>query len=401
MAKKNKEVIDAEYVDVDKKEEVLVHESLEQSPIHVVIMDFTNSLEDYREAVFFSIPKMAQNRLKELKKTSKKIESLEKKLGIKEGEDIKGSARDVKNLFDLDRELHRLMNSKLLPLVARSFFIGMFSEYDRFIGNLLKVIHQKKPELYRGIRKEILMTDLLDYASIDDIKQEMLEQEIDAFRRGSYIEQFSEIEKKFDVTLKKFDDWSKFIEIAQRRNVMTHNGGCVSKQYLYVCEKEGFVFQERPVIGSELALTPEYVFQSIRVLSKVGLMLAHTLWRKLFPGEIKTADNSLNSTLYNLLRNQRWNAAVELGTFSLSPLMIKESSDLVKRIRVINTAIATKFTGNLAEAMQILDSVDWSASIREFKLACCVIKEEYEDAAKIMEEIGREGEMIEELAYYE
>ena len=130
-------------------------------------------------------------------------------------------------------------------------------------------------------------------------------------------------------------------------------------------------------------------------------MLAHTLWRKLFPGEIKTADNSLNSTLYNLLRNQRWNAAVELGTFSLSPLMIKESSDLVKRIRVINTAIATKFTGNLAEAMQILDSVDWSASIREFKLACCVIKEEYEDAAKLMEEIGREGEMIEELAYYE
>lgn len=394
------QIVDADYTEIATQDDSEIEDEFESSQIHLTLKSFTSSLEDYRDAIIFALPKMAENRLKEIKRVEKKIKKFESNTD-KNGEIVLESAHDVKVLSDAYREYDRLMESKLLSLTARSFFIGIFSEYDKFIGNLLEVIYQKKPELYRGIKKEVSLTDLLDYSSIDDIKHEMLEQEIDAFRRGSYIEQFSEIEKKFEINLKKFDDWQKFIEFAQRRNIMTHNGGCVSKQYLYVCEKEGLIFDKRPEIGDELDLKPDYMFDSIRTISKIGLMLGHTLWRKIFPTEIELADESLNNTIYNLLVHQRWKAAAELGVFSLSPVMVKESKDITKRIRVINTSIGYKFSNNKQEAIKLLDTIDWSASIREFKLAGCILREEYKNASKLMLEIGKKGELIHELVYYE
>jgi hypothetical protein len=371
------------------------------SIIHATLKSFLSAIDDYREAIITSLPKAAKNRIDDIKKIENKIKKYTEKT-TKDDEIVLINAHEVKKFFDVIREKERLDNSKLLKLMARSYFIGIFTEYDRFIGALLQAIYDKKPELYKGIKKEISLTDLLEFASISDIKKELLEQEIDAFRRSSYTEQFSDLEKKFDLsTLKKFDEWPKFVEMAQRRNVMTHNGGCVSQQYLFMCEKEGVKFTKKPKIGEELVLDPEYLFQSIRIISKVGFMLTHTLWRKLFPEEKNVANDSMNDSIYYLLSNKRWKAASEIGCFALEPMMIKDATDILKRIRIVNTAIALKNDKNAKKAIEILESLDWSASIREFKLANAIIRDNESDAAEIMKEIGKNGEFISELSYYE
>lgn len=124
----------------------------------------------------------------------------------------------------------------------------MFSEFDAFTGALLKAIYIKNEDLLKGISREITLRELFDYQSIDDIKRSMLEKEIETFRRDSYIDQFSSLEKKFQIQLKKFDEYPEFIELSQRRNIFVHNDGLVSDQYLW-CEREGWKFPKRPAAG--------------------------------------------------------------------------------------------------------------------------------------------------------
>ncbi|HOY86123.1 MAG TPA: hypothetical protein PLJ94_03280 [Methylotenera sp.] len=370
-------------------------------PIQIALERFLSAIDDYREAITTTLPTAAENRLKAIKKVQSKINKYVENADSN-GEVHISEAHDVKELFDNLREEERLRTSRLLPLMARSFFIGIFTEYDRFIGELLKGIYTKKPELYKGIKKEISLSELIDVSDINEIKRNILEEEVDSFRRGSYIEQFSELEKKFDIkTLKDFSDWPIFIECAQRRNVMTHNGGCVSQQYINLCEREGYKFTSIPKIGDELALAPDYLNASIITISKVGFMLTHTLWRKIFPEEVSQADEAMNNAIYYLLCKKRPRTASEFGQFALTPMMAKEATDIVKMIRIINTALAFKLNDNKKQAMDLLDSIDWTASLRDFKLAAAVIRDDNKKASDIMRDIGKKGELVSELSYYQ
>jgi len=49
----------------------------------------------------------------------------------------------------------------------------------------------------------------------------------------------------------------------------------------------------------------------------------------------------------------------------------------------------------------VLDKKDWSATTYDFKLAYAVLTESYSDAYKLMEKIGKKGELINELSYHD
>jgi len=276
----------------------------------------------------------------------------------------------------------------------------MFSEFDAFTGALLKAIYIKNEDLLKGISREITLRELFDYQSIDDIKRSMLEKEIETFRRDSYIDQFSSLEKKFQIQLKKFDEYPEFIELSQRRNIFVHNDGLVSDQYLSVCEREGWKFPKRPAAGDALNVEMEYFGRALRVMSKVGYMLAHTLWAKVYPKEHEQLHDSINDRIYQCLEHKRWRLAAELGSFALSEPMRKGVTEINLRIRTINVAIGMKFAGREDEAKSLLRSGDWSASYRDFKLAIHILEENYEEAIKIMLSIGKAGEILNQSSYY-
>jgi hypothetical protein len=80
--------------------------------------------------------------------------------------------------------------------------------------------------------------------------------------------------------------------------------------------------------------------------------------------------------------------------------MIRKTTDIDKRIRVINSAIALTQLKKRDEATKLLGSLDWTASVRDFQLAICVLKNEFALAADLMKKIGKEGEVIFQLAYH-
>ncbi|QHF08655.1 hypothetical protein [Pseudomonas syringae] len=298
------------------------------------------------------------------------------------------------------RLLARFENDATISTLERSLFIGLFACLDKFVGELLMAVYTACPELYKGLSAQLNIADVLAFPSLVELKESVLDKEIEGVRRKSYSEQFKEFEKRFSFeTLTKFESWPAFIEAAQRRNLFTHCDGVISNQYLKSCADVGYKVDEEHVVGHRLALGSKYFFKSCFIIAEVGVMLGQTIWRKMLPEDLRLADTALNKLIYEYLQIEQWHKVTSLCKFSSK--LPKISDDIMARMFTINHAIAVKNTNGVNAARKILDKKDWSASIYDFKLARSVILEEYDEAGKIMKKIGESGELIYEEAYHD
>lgn len=370
------------------------------NPIAEALERFLRRVEDLRDAALVAGPAIGKWQIDAFTKQKKNLEKYVQKVAGDEQQAVAHGVHAASDMLKTVKEYERLRDSKVLMVLMRSLFVGIFSEYDVFIGDLLQAIHEKKPDLFKGIRREITLSELLEFPSVEAVKQDILDKEIDSFRRNSYVEQFAELESKFDVKLRSFTEWPDFVELGQRRNLMTHNGGICSEQYILVCEKSGHKFVEKPKCGDDLMPSGKYFMNALLITSKVAFMLTHTLWRKLMPDDIDVADTAMNNVIFDLLSREWWQFAAEFGKFGLSEPMLRKSNDLNKRIRLINAAIGLKHTNKLDDARALLKTMDWTASLRDFQLAIHILKGEYKEAAVIMKFIGKSGEIVDQLAYH-
>lgn len=367
-----------------------------------IIDDYLAAIDDYRICFNISVPNLIRSRRDELKKIAKTINKYSKEIEIDGQKHIMADGpHAINKLRDAISASEAVIESKAIDSLIKSLFIGLFSEYDHFIGELMKVLYSENPNLLKSISREISLTELIEYKDIQEVKNEMLEKEIESLRRESYIAQFEQLEKKFGIdTLRSFKEWPEFVEISQRRNLFTHNDGRISQQYLNVCNKNKCSLIEGNEIGKRLEINSEYFHRSIFVLSKIGFMLAHTLWAKSIPHKASLAGDAMNNSIFLLLKRENWELAKEFGLFGLQPLLSKHIDDITKKIRIINTAIGLININQKAEAMRLIDEHDWSSSIRDFRLAIEILKENYSTATEIMEEIGKQGELITQMSYH-
>jgi hypothetical protein len=285
-------------------------------------------------------------------------------------------------------------------MIESSLFLGMFSAYDAFSGDLLTAIYLKKPDLFQKVNRSVPVSEILQFKSFEDLRESVLQGEVESFRRKSYVEQFDDLQVTFGIELKTFEHWPHFVECGQRRNLMTHCGGIVSEQYLKICAKEGYKFTESVCVGDRLKLGAPYFMSSCELMMEVGLKLGQTLWRKLFPDELSEAEDHLNNVIYNdCLRNERWKRAITFGNFAVTQK--KFSGDVNYKIAIVNYVIGLKFAGTSDKATAVLAGLDWSGAGNDFKLAKAVLLDDYDTAASIMKMIGKRGQFIIEHAYHE
>lgn len=317
---------------------------------------------------------------------------------IKQSDNSKKMA-GMRKAMNSGNNLYVLIDSNMIEVVENGYFLSLFCSLDLFSSELLSAIYLRKPELYNDINRSIEIRDMMRYESLEDIKSVILQYEIESLKRKSYVDQFKDMESRFDIKLREFEKWPHFVECAQRRNLHTHCDGIVSEQYLRICKTEGYSFNDKIKIGDKLTLGKEYLHYAFDLILEVGVKLGHTFWRKIFPNELEEADNHLIMITYNLLKREKWRIAQVIGEFAIEQK--KHASDITKKIFVINYAIALKFGRKHKKAKKVLGELDWSATSNDFKIAEAVLQGKYEDATKIMKRIGKEGEIVKEYAYHD
>jgi hypothetical protein len=326
------------------------------------------------------------------------VEDLGEAEKLMDSQDPVHRAHGAKLAHSAIRNSDRYRYSDLPRIMEKSLFLSLFSAFDAFTGEVFTALHKCRPALFDKIERAIPLSEVLAASSIEDLKRSVLDREIEAFRRKSYAEQFDQLESWFGLPLKKFSKWPAFIEASQRRNLLTHCGGIVSEQYRTVCIKEGYPIEKLAAVGTRLELGPDYFMPACELMMEVALKLGQTLWRKVLPEEIKEADKHLLGVVYDALSIEQWARARSFGEFFVGQRAL--SSDLNRRLAVMNFAIALRNLDDEAELKRILSAHDWSASLPEFQLAEAVLLENIDDAINLMKAIGKEGQLLKEATYY-
>lgn len=301
------------------------------------------------------------------------------------------------NLTQFEKHIKNLKASSLaVRNVPSIFFCSLIHQYDAYLGRLIHTAFCVKPELLNASQRQISFTELVALSSVEAARDHLIEKEVETVIRDSHVGHFDWMETRFGLSLHKdLSVWPKFIEMTERRNLFVHCDGIVSSQYLTVCKKQG-VLHEKPIkVGEQLVVTTEYFSKAVDCILEVGVKLGHVLWRKLQPDMLVNADEALHITTYEFLSEERYPLVKLLLSFAVDTLK-KQASDQIRRLNLINLAIAQYFSGEKDVARKLIASQDWSACEDKFKLAVAVLQNSNEEAVRIMKRIGTNGEITRE-----
>jgi len=257
--------------------------------------------------------------------------------------------------------------------ISRSFIVSLISQYDSFVGGLVRTLICKRPELINASERTLTFKDLNTFSSIAGARDFIVEKEVEALIRKSHAEQFDWLENKFSVRLRKgLEAWKAFIEVTERRNLFVHCEGRVSSQYLSVCSQHDIDCTGRK-LGEELTVPQTYFAEASECVLEIGLKLGHVLWRKLAPDEREAADGNLNQICLDLIADRRYRLAIKLLDFATNTLK-NWSSEAIRRIFILNRAQAYKWSNDELTCRKILAAEDWTAVEDKFAFAVAVLK---------------------------
>lgn len=286
-------------------------------------------------------------------------------------------------------------------IIQRNFIVSLISQFDAYIGSLIRKKFIIRPELLNNSDKNLTFSKLVEYNSIEELKEYIVEKEIESVLRDSHTNQFKWLENKLGMVLTKdLPSWSTFIELTERRNLFVHSNGIISNQYLSVCKKNEVNFYEDINIGDKLEVTNDYFEKAFFCVYEIAVKLSQVIWRKLLPSNLEDADNDLNDRIYKLIRRKDYKLALNLSEFA-TDIIKKHSSHEIRLILSVNKAQAYKWDGKDDICKKFLNSQDWSAMSNKFKLSKFILLDDYENAFKLMKKIGNNEDELPKTAYKE
>lgn len=382
----------------DNIEEIDSYEFLE-SAVDTFILEI--------EALAESLPLIGGLLDLKLRNSSKKINKFIKD-NTDEAEESKNKFQipiDQFNLFNrLDRDLD--IAKAAMDILPRHFVVSLVSQYDAYLAELYRTLFEIKPELAFSLDKEFTFQEILKYANLDELKEYVIEKDVENLLRESHLEQLKVLEKRITKhTGKEFTLTTNlpilptFIEVAERRNLFVHCNGIVSSQYIDVCTKNKVIDIDKVKLNDVLDVNPEYFDKAYRAYFEIGVKLCQVLWRKFLPDKILEADKNLNNICYDLISSGYYELAKTLLKFATEELP-KNGNQALRKMLVINKSLAYYLSGEKIIALKILDAEDFTLG-NEFKLAVAVLKEDFNEAKKLMNKIGADDELFDIEAYQE
>ena len=370
---------------------------MDKIDLHKIIDEYLHKIVALNKIIPFQMHSAFQNFDNSNKNFNEKIEEFGTRI----------TEEDGSHAFEINykhaRLIHRLSTERkraqlALEILPKSFLVTFVSEYDAFLGQLNNYILKHKPELLKTEQKTITFEELQSLNSIEEARNKIISQEVENLLRDSHSKQFEWMQNKYNLQLTNgLNSWPSFIELTERRNLFVHCNGIVSEQYLKNCNKVNYPLDSNIKIDTKLDADKKYIDSVYQTLFEIPVKLTQVLWRKLFPKDIESADNSLGDITYELLINEEYELASILLDFACCVLK-KWSSESQRLVFVINRAISYKFSGK--NYTKILDTEDWSACNTSYQLCVAVLNEDFELAKKYMIKAGK-SEEISEVSFLE
>lgn len=357
-----------------------------------IIWGYINAMHTQMNIVPISYNFLSAQMLTESRKVTKFSKDHGTPFKDEKGEGIRMSLEHGTVFEKMKKNLNNTASA--FDMTGENAVIGLVSKYDGYLGLLTKQIFTDKPEILNGSDKEFKASDILTYKDFDELKDVLMEKEIETLLRKNHVDQLQWLESKLGIELRKFKLLPEYVEIMERRNLFVHCNGVVSRQYMSECKKYGCELPEKVKLGATLDAYIDYVRKAYKVLFQVGVMLGFTLWYKIRPQEGLEMIDSLSEVAYDLIKDEEYELGLDIIDYALSNKSwakeIKAAQQLVFRV---NKALAFHLRDMQDECEKIVDSIDVTAAELRYHLAVAVLRNDYDDAYYIMEKIGKDDAM--------
>lgn len=263
-------------------------------------------------------------------------------------------------------------------------FLDSIVSFDVFLMKLFRRLFEMFPDTLNN--SQLTYKDLLSIQNVEQARATLIDEKIDELFRKSHIDQIESLEKQFSIYAKSNceDLFKSFIEITERRNVLIHCDGVVSRQYENVCRSVGL--KDIAPLGTKLIIDEKYFINACDILLSYVIIIGYGTWRIKEKPNSEAADAYLLDLCNLLCEYSRYdviNRIVEFVTKIIKPQPKRLMAHQLKLYQIF----ALKQIGNEELAKALIDAEDWTSVDIKIQLQLYVVLQQYDDAYGLMKSV--------------
>jgi len=287
--------------------------------------------------------------------------------------------KEQKAQLKLDKSLH------FLQVIKGGELTLLIMEYEKALAYLVKEIFKYKPEIINSFDREIHTRKVWEFQTIDEIKDFIINEEIDLLLRKNSFEQIRWIEGKFDCKInlgEKF--WDRLFLFSEQRNLFIHNDNKVTQEYIDKFKKY-YPNEKAPEKGKKLNLAQNDLLRCALYIIEALYSINRLLCKKYLQDEFISSSFINNTFIYEkFIKNKK---LIYLAPFIIRHILSLDSDieDHHKGLLLINKALAEKlikdkrsFSDTLIEIEKISKSNDKNL------LPIALLKDDYDSVESIL-----------------
>lgn len=261
-----------------------------------------------------------------------------------------------------------------VSIMRNSLLLQLVSAFEVFIAGVATRFFVTQPQALQSQEKEFSLAELQSFADIEDAVDALIARRVANLMRGDLDDWAAWLKTRYKADLPRLaHDWPFVCECFQRRHVIVHNGGLVSRQYLSKVPSE---LADGLVVGSRLRVHDEYLGKAFDELDIVGASIIVAARSTCEPDQIDEIGGMLLRRTYALLLRGRWVAVAKLCGMRQ---FVKAKASVREALRANELCAKARISG---AASVYADARDWdvSASAARFQLVRSVLMEDFDEA---------------------
>ncbi len=274
---------------------------------------------------------------------------------------------------------HTTISPPRASVLRGSLLVTAFGTFEVLVGFLMQHYFLANPGAL-GEEPKFSLKDLQGFATLDDARDAAVATQVDSLLQRDFDSWEKWFRERLQLNLDSLCvDRQALAEMLQRRNVIVHNNGRVSRQYLRRLADRS----DLPELNTPLPVDGEYLESALDSLEALGILLGTGVWSKLYPSEEDLAVTLLSNRAYKLLLAERWVVARKVCDVA----RVLKTDASTRYVFTANCWLAEKRLGNFATVREDVEKWEVSGLAPEFKFVRYVLLDDLDAAFPLAKQL--------------
>ncbi|MGX5188314.1 hypothetical protein ACWKT5_37875 [Streptomyces avermitilis] len=303
--------------------------------------------------------------------------------------------------FDAASYAHQMLSVRAprrrTGVIFSSLLTSAVGDFEVLFSQIVGMYFSLRPQALSSREPQFSWEDIQQFDSIEELRSFHADRQVEQLMWKGFDDWMDWLEKKMKIKLADIALESDTIkEVFQRRHIIVHNGGHVSRQYLLKAPG----VSPKPAIGEKLLVSRSYLDQALDQLFTLGVLMASSAFFKLATGggvRIR-AEEWLTSLTHRMLLDNRCEAALRISN-SGSSLFQTDAAKLAMRL---NAWAARKKIDGSSSIRSEVEKWDVSALRDDYSMSRLALLDDFDGAWKIAKKLLAAGDLtrkdVEELS---